>query len=59
VTGVGGWGGAGALLISGGGILNSQTVPSWKGLVDDVRIYSGVLDPVQIVDDMHTRASGS
>jgi hypothetical protein len=59
VTGVGGWSGSGGLLIGGGATWNSQSVSLWKGLVDEVRLYSGVLDPAQIAQDMNTRDGGS
>lgn len=46
-AGVTGWHGSGPLWV-GRGIWTGQHSDAWKGDVDDVRVYSGVLDAAQI-----------
>lgn len=53
-SGVAPWGGGGALVIGGGKWNGLDTAPL-RGLVDDVRLYSGVRALADISDDMSAR----
>jgi hypothetical protein len=56
-SGVTRWSGSGTLLL-GGGTWHGEVLPRWKGLIDDVRLYAGVLPDEDIVNDMDARANG-